>query len=142
MWEQTVQKFTIRLSGVGVLLGVIFLLAYRYCEQIGDHAQKSCILAMISSFLAGAVSLWPFFRMLKEDQETLLLSIIWAVSLRMLISFSLIALILFCIEVNPQWFLGFYGLFYTVFMVLDSWLIIRLAQEAQVKKKVAGYDYA
>ena len=141
MWEQTVRKFTVRIGGIGVLLGVIFLLAYRYCEQAGVQAQKSCILAMLRSFLAGAGSLWPIFRMLKEDQETILLSIIWAISLRMLISFSAIAIILLFIEVSPEWFLGCYGLFYIVFIIMDSWLVIHLVRDALLKKKEFEYDY-
>jgi undecaprenyl pyrophosphate phosphatase UppP len=141
MWEQTVRKFTIRLCVIGVLLGVIFLLVYRYCEQFGILAQKGCILAVISSFLAGGLSLWPFFRMLKEDQETLLLSIIWAISLRMLISFSLITVTLLFMNISSEWFLGCYGLFYGVFIILDSWLMLLLAGDVSLRKKEVEYDY-
>lgn len=141
MWDQTVTKNTIRIGGMGLFLGMVFLLVYRYCEQVGTDAQKSCIFAMACSFLAGGLSLWPFFHMLKEDRETLLLGAIWAISIRILISFFLIAMVLLFIEVHPKWFLGCYGIFYVLFMILDSWLILLLAGDAALKKKEVQYDY-
>lgn len=142
MWEQTVTKYTIRLGVMGLFLGVVFLLAYRYCEQAGVHAQKGCILAMIGSLLAGTLSLWPFFRMLKENQETILTGIVWAISIRILLSFSLIALVILFVEVNAKWFLCCYGFFYILFVIMDSWLILLLIRDVvPIKRREVKYDY-
>jgi hypothetical protein len=140
-WELNPKPILIRLSLAGFFLGLVFLFVYRYCEQAGTVAQKSCVAAMIGSLVAGAAVFWPVLGSYHKDTQRMVMSIFIAGVIRLLIGFIAVVIILFSMTVSVGWFLGCYGIFYAAFVTADTWLIVRLFQGRPPEKDDSEYEY-
>jgi len=140
MWTENVKKVFSWFIATGLFLGVIFLLTYRYCELAGPKAEKACILAIITATLGGLSAFWPLSKVWRREPEKMVVSVFLGGAIRILIGFVGVVIIFFFTGISRKWFLGCYGIFYTVFLLVDSWLIIRLLNNYGLNKDDSKYE--
>ncbi len=140
MWDHKIKSIIRRFCLAGLFLGFVFLVVYRYCEQAGTVAQKSCVTAMIGSVIAGMAVFGPVLGSLCKDSQKLILNVFIAGVIRLLIGFVVVVIIFLFVTVSRNWFLGCYGIFYTAFVMVDTWLIVHLFQGRPLEKDDSKYE--
>jgi hypothetical protein len=134
-WEQTVRKVLSWTVIAGLFLGLIFLVVYRYCEQAGPEARKGCMAAGITAAIGGIGAFWPLGRTWwSQKPEGMVVGVFLGGAIRLLIAFVGVGIILLFTNINRRWFLGCYGIFYIVFLLMDCWLMIRLLHYSGLKE--------
>lgn len=141
MWEQKAKSILVQLGIAGFFIGLVFLFVYRYCEQAGTVAQRSCVVAMIGSIAAGIAVFWPILGSSTNDVQERVRSIFIAGATRLLIGFVVVVIIFSFMTVSHGWFLGCYGIFYAAFVAVDTWLIVRLFQGRSLEKDDSEDEY-
>lgn len=140
MWEQTFKNSMLWLGWVGFVLGLIFLLTYRYCEQAGSAAQKACIAAILAATAGGIVAFWPLFKTWSKKRTTGIAAVMIGNMIRVLVGFVGVVIVLLFTEVSRTWFLGCFGIFYTAFLLTGSWLMLRLLCHRGLKEDESEYE--
>jgi|GEM_PF-2052043 len=136
------KSIIVNLSLSGLFVGFVFLLVYRYCEQAGPVAQRSCVAAMIGSIAAGVAVFWPILGSFNNnDANEMIRSIFIASVTRLLLGFVVVVIILSFMAVSRGWFLGCYGIFYATLVAVDTWLIVCLFQGRSLEKDDSEYGY-
>lgn len=139
--EQRPGSNLIRLGLAVLFLGLVFIFVYRYCEQAGPGASKSCIVAMIGAVAAGVAAVWPIIESFRKDARRMIMSVFIAGATRLLIGFVVVVIILSFMTVSLGWFLGCYGIFYAAFVAVDTWLIVCLFQGRPPEKDGLKDEY-
>jgi hypothetical protein len=140
-WEQTVRKVLSWVVIAGLFLGLIFLVAYRYCEQAGSEARKGCMAAGIMVAISGIGAFWPLGRIWwSQKPEGMVVRVFLGGAIRMLLGFVGVVIILLFTNISRKWFLGCYGIFYTVFLLIDCWLMVRLLHYHSLKEDGSQYE--
>jgi hypothetical protein len=120
---------------------VIFLLTYRYCEQAGPEASKGCMAAGITAAIGGIGAFWPLGRTWwSQKPEGMVVGVFLGVTIRLLVGFVGIIVVFFFTGISRGWFLGCYGIFYAVFLLIDCWLMIRLLHCRGLKENGSLYE--
>ncbi len=141
IWEHNAKSFIIRLLWVVVFLALVFIFVYRYCEQAGELARRSCVAAMIGSIIAGATALGVVLTGIWQESHKVVVSVMIAGAVRLLIGFIAVAVTLHFVMVSYGWFLSCYGIFYTAFVIADTFLIVRLFKGRVSEKDDAHYEH-
>ena len=139
-WEQTVRKVLAWTISAGLFLGLVFLLTYRYCEQAGSEACRSCLAAGITAAAGGVGAFWPFSKAWNQKPEGVIIWVFLGGTVRLLAGFVGIIFIFLFTCISRTWFLGCYGIFYLFFLLTDSWLMIRLLHYRGLRKDVSTYE--
>jgi hypothetical protein len=140
-WEQTVRKVLTWTLIAGLVLGFVFLLTYRYCEQVGPEAKKSCLTAGFIAAAGGVGAFWPLGTVWgKQKPEKLVTGILLGEVIRLLIGFAGVVIIVFFTHINRGWFLGCYGIFYMAVLLADSWMVVRLFHHCSMTEDECKYE--
>jgi hypothetical protein len=140
-WEQTVKKVLTWTVVAGIVLGFVFLLAYRYCEQVGSEAKKGCLAAGLAAAAGGVGAFWPLGRAWwNQKPEGMVTGIVLGGAIRLLMGFVGVVIIILFTHISRVWFLGCYGLFYMAFLLADSWMVVRLFHHCSLKEDEFKYE--
>jgi hypothetical protein len=139
-WVELVRKICAGAVISGLLTGLIFLMAYRYCEQAGPEAAKACTTAIITASVAGLVAFWSLFNKWNKELMTGVMVIVIGGWIRVLIGFVGVVVVLVFMDINRKWFLACFGLFYTVFLLTSLWITVRLFQYRTLKENRFDYE--
>jgi len=146
VWEQTVKDWLWRLLAVFFILSLVFALCYRYSEQAGLHVRQACIAAVGIGGISALISLCLVWRFLYKDKLWAILWVFLTGIIRLLLAFVGVVIIAVFTDIHRGWFFGFAGLFYVVFLLFETWLLVSLlsqrdwASEAAKEQESSEYD--
>lgn len=146
VWERTVKGWVWRLLASFFVLSLVFALCYRYSEQAGLHVRQACVAAVGIGGISALISLCLVWRFLYQDTLRAMLWIFLTGIIRLLIAFAGVVIIALFTDIDRGWFFGFAGLFYVVFLLFETWLLVSLlsqrdwASEAAKEQESGEYD--
>lgn len=108
---------------------------YRLSETGGIEASRACLMAMIVAGLAGGLGLYVIGKTWRRDVYFMLAGAMIAMIIRMLIGGGGVAIITLFTDIHRSWFVLFLGIYYLVFLVVDTWLALWVVRNSELKDR-------
>ena len=111
------------------------LFVYRLSETGGFHVRRACFIAFVIAVTSGLTGIYVISEMWGKDVYLVLIGVVSAMVTRLLISGSGFAIITFFMDIHRSWFVLFLGIYYLVFMTVDTWLALWILQNSEFKER-------
>jgi hypothetical protein len=95
----------------------------------------ACVAAIMVSILAAALGVVPVYKFWGREMIWVVAAILLAGTIRLLIGLSGVVIIIFFTAIDRISFVGYLTLFYTFFLLLDTWLALLMPRSAAVNTK-------
>lgn len=112
-----------------LLVGGMFV--YRLSETGGQSSKMACFSAMGLSFLSASLGFYPVYKVWGKDVLWTLLGVFLSNIIRLLIGFFGVVIIFSFTRLQRTQFVFFMALFYTVFLIVDTWLALWVLRNAE-----------
>jgi hypothetical protein len=122
-----------KVAGMLFLLVFGVMLVYRLSEAGGPHIKQACLLAIPVSLTAGLLGLYAIGKTWRRDIHWILIGVMLACVIRLLIGGAGVAIIAFFTNVQRSWFVLFLGIYYTAFLVVDTWVALWVLRNSKIK---------
>lgn len=114
------------LFGSLTAMGICACLFLRLSELGGTHVQEACRVALLVSLAAGLCGLYPVLMALGGSGWNMLLgSFIGSIVRLMIVAAGFVSVVVFT-QIHAIWLMVFCGAVYTVVLIVDTLLAIRL----------------
>lgn len=120
-----------------ILFFVFFasLFVYRLSETGGFHVSRACFIALVIAVTSGLAGIYVISELWGKDVYMVLAGVMIAAVIRLLISGSGFAIITFFMDIHRSWFVLFLGVYYLVFMAVDTWLALWILRNSEMKER-------
>ncbi len=123
------------LAGWMVLFAIGGMFVYRLSQTGGRSHEMACVAAIMVSILAAALGVVPVYKFWGREMIWVVAAILLAGTIRLLIGLSGVVIIIFFTAIDRISFVGYLTLFYTFFLLLDTWLALLMPRSAAVNTK-------
>lgn len=120
-----------KFCGIITLLVIGGMFVFRLSETGGPSSKMACFSAMGLSFLSASLGLYPVYKVWGKDILWTLLGVFLSNLIRLLIGFIGVVIIFSFTRLQRIQFVFFLALFYTVFLIVDTWLALWVLQNAE-----------
>jgi hypothetical protein len=130
-----------KVAGMLFFGSLMAMIVYRMSESAGEQINRACLLALFVTGLGGLCGIYPISRAWGKEVYGILIGIMVASTIRLLISGVGVAIITFFTNVHRSWFVLFLGIYYLLFMAIETWLglwVLRNSQLSNRKPSVHG----
>ncbi len=117
----------LRAAGLMCLVGFAGLFIYRLSETGGNHSRQACLAAIITSGAAGLCGLYPIGKIWRREVMIAVAAIMTGSAIRLLIGGAGVAIITFFTQINKSWYIFYIGIYYILFMAVDTGLALWMA---------------
>lgn len=122
----------IKVAGMLFIAALLAMIIYRMSESKGGHVQRACLISLIITGAGGLCGIYPISRAWGKDVYGVLIGIMVASVIRLLISGAGVAIITFFNSVHRSWFVLFLGLYYLLFLAVETWLALWVLRNSQL----------
>ena len=111
------------------------LFVYRLSETGGLYVRRACLSALVLAVTSCIIGVYIVSELWGKDVYRVLGGVMTAAVIRLLISGLGFAIITFFMDVHRSWFVLFLGIYYLVFMTVDTWLALWILQNSEFKER-------
>lgn len=124
-----------KVTGIMFLAALLGMVVFRMSQPAGQDVHRACFWSFIVTGVAGACGIYPVSKAWGKEAYGVLIGIMIASVIRLLISGAGVAIIAFFTNIHRSWFVLFLGIYYLLFLTVETWLAIWVLRNSQLKNR-------
>ncbi|MEN8127546.1 MAG: hypothetical protein ABFR90_07040 [Planctomycetota bacterium] len=116
------------------------ILIYRISQIGGLHVSRACLAAASVATVAGLLGLYAIGKTWGRDIHWMLIGVMIAMVIRLLISGAGTAIIAVFMDIHWSWYILFLGVYYAIFLILDTWLALWILKYTEKREQEPDVD--
>lgn len=119
---------------IWVILAVVMFVAYRLCQMFEWGSSTACLGAIYLVLIAGALGFLPLVRAREGNVEGFLAGILLGAFIRFFLTAAGAVLVVLKVNIEHKWFLIWTGIFYFVYLVMETAYALSMSHKYVWKK--------